>query len=211
METGRKSEHWHKGDTLTAKLTFTEGHEHRSLEFVNGKEAGSAVRHWRTPLVTEGEFGLLLSRVLGRDSEASFTWNRWQILNSKRLAVFDYNVDKEHSSLSLSLSDLAKAVLAYHGSVYADAETGAVWRITDTATDIPAVLETKQISTTIDYGEVQIGEKTYLLPTAAAVSLLLSRKKVRNEMEFQDYRKFEAQSAITFGSPDSSDSSEQQK
>jgi hypothetical protein len=211
LEAGRKSDRWHKGDTLTSKLTFTEGHEHRALELVNGKDARLTFRHWRTPLVTEGEFGLLLSRVLGPDSEASFTWNGWQTIKERRLAVFDYSVDKEHSSLSLHLSDLAKAVLPYHGSVYADPETGAVWRITDTATEIPAVLETEEISTTIDYGQVQIGEKTYLLPTAAAVSLLLAKKKVRNEMDFQDYRKFEAKSAITFGSPDSSDRGKESK
>ena len=66
--------------------------------------------------------------------------------------------------------------------------------------DIPPALLTRAISTTIDYGEVVIGEKKYLLPLEATVALLLETKKVRNEMEFQAYRKFEADTVITFGS-----------
>ena len=77
--------------------------------------------------------------------------------------------------------------------------TGAVWRISDTAAEIPPQLLTREISTTIDYDEIPIGDRTYLLPVQATVSVLLQTKKIRNEMEFQDYRKFAADSAVTFG------------
>jgi len=199
LEAGLKSNRWHKGDTLVSKLSYNRGREQRTLDLVNGKPADPARHHWRTPLVTEGEFGILLSRVLGPDSEAWFTWSRWETLRSHSLAVFDYSVDKQHSTLSLSLSGLAKAIVPYHGSVFADPATGAVWRITDTATEIPASLLTREIGTTIDYDQIEIGGKSYLLPIEAVVSLLLETKKVRNEMEFQDYRKFEADTSITFG------------
>jgi hypothetical protein len=199
LEAGVKSNHWHKGDTLIYKLSFHRGSERRSLVMVNGKPADPAKRHWRTPLVTEGEFGLLLSRVLGPDAEAWFTWRGWETLRGKRVAVFDFSVDKERSTLSLSLGDLAKAIVAYRGSVFADPATGAVWRITDDASEIPRSLMTREISTAIDYDEKLIGDKTYLLPVEAVVSLYLDRKKVRNEIEFQDYRKFAADSSITFG------------
>lgn len=199
MEAGKKSDRWKKGDVLTSRLTFNDGKEQRNLELVNGKQLHQVRKRWRTPLVTEGEFGVLLSRVLGPDSEAVFTWNRWDSLRGRRVAVFDYTVDKAHSTLSLRLSDLAKAIIPYHGSVYADPSLGAVFRITDTATDIPRSLRTEQISTEIDFDEVAIGGATYLLPTEAVVSVLLPRSKVRNELSFRDYRKFEAQSDIKFG------------
>lgn len=199
LEAGKKSNRWHKGDTLTTTLTFNRGGEQRKLVLVNGKPVEPGQIRWHRSLTTEGEFGILLSRVLGRDSHAYFTWNRWETLRGKRLAVFDYSVDQQHSTLTLSLSDLAKATVPYTGSVWGDPATGAVWRITDTASKIPPALLTRQISTTIDYGEVLIGEKKYLLPVEATVSLLLETRKVRNEMEFQSYRKFEADSVITFG------------
>ena len=198
FEAGRKSKHWSKGDTLTSKLSFSQGKEHRTLELVNGKQIKPGRKKWRTPLTTESEFGTLLGQVLG-DSGTAFTWNRWDTLRGRRVAVFDYIVDKQHSTLSLSLSDLVKAVIPYHGSVYTDPVNGTVWRISDTATEIPPALQTRGLSTTIDYKETQIGGAEYLLPLQATVSLLLDRKKIRNEIGFQDYRKFEADSEITFG------------
>jgi hypothetical protein len=137
LEAGKKSDRWKKGDVLTSRLTFNDGKEERKLELVNGKQLQQVRRRWRTPLVSEGEFGVLLSRVLGSDSEAVFRWNRWDSFRGRRVAVFDYSIDKAHSTLSLQLSNLVKATIPYHGSVYADPNTGAVWRITDTATDIP--------------------------------------------------------------------------
>jgi hypothetical protein len=206
FQAGKRSKHWSEGDTLTSKLSFNKGHEVRSLELVNGKPAEGGRHKARMPLVTEGEFGILLAQVLGAKSGAAFNWNRWDRLGGKRVAVFDYIVDREHSTLSLSLSDLARAVIPYSGTIYADPGNGTVWRITDTATEIPPALETQQISTTVDYHETQIGSAAYMLPTEATVTLLLKRKKVRNQMEFQGYRKFEADSAITFGaSTDSGD------
>lgn len=199
LEAGLKSNHWHKGDVLVYKLSFNHGRERRSLDLVNNKPANPDKRHWRTPLVTEGEFGLLLSRVLGPDSEAQFTWRGWETIRGKPTAGFDFTVDKEHSTLSLSLGDLAKAIVPYSGTVFADPATGAIWRITDDASEIPLSLMTREISTVIDYDETTIAGKTYLLPVEAVASLLLDRKKVRNEIEFQDYRKFEADTSITFG------------
>jgi hypothetical protein len=200
FEAGMHSDRWRKGDTLTSRLSFHDGQEKRTLELVNGKPADPAKRQWHTPLVTEGEFGILISRVVDPASDATFTWSRWESVRGKRLAVFDYSVDKEHSTLTMQLSDLAKGVLAYRGSVYVDAETGAVWRITDTAdSGIPPQLRLRQISTVVDYAETPIGGKPYLLPCAATVAVITDTGRVRNELEFQGYRKFEAESVITFG------------
>jgi hypothetical protein len=199
FQAGKKSEHWRKGDTLTSTLTFNQGKEHRNLELVNDKPIKPGIKRWRTPLTTEGEFGILLSNVFGEASAASFQWNGWQTILDKRLAVFDFSIDQEHSTLRLSRSDLAHAVVPYRGSVYGDAESGVIWRITDGASGLPKDLDTQAISTTIDYGPVQIGQGSYMLPTHASVFLEMRDKKVRNDMTFQDYRKFESQSTITFG------------
>jgi len=200
FEAGYRSNRWRKGDTLTSRLSFRDGEEKRTLDLVNGKPADPLKRHWHTPLTTEGEFGTLLSRIVDPDSEASFAWNRWETVRGKRLAVFDYTVDKEHSTLKMQLSDLARAVLPYHGSMFIDPDTGAVWRITDAAdSDIPPQLQMRQISTVIDYAETQIGGKTYLLPATASITVVSFAGNVRNDLEFQDYRKFEADSVIKFG------------
>ena len=198
LESDLKGKRWHSGDTLVSTLSFHDGEERRALELVNGKPVEAARKRWRMPLTSEGEFGTLLSRVLGKESAAYFSWNRWDVLSGKRVAVFDYSVDKEHSTLSLRLSDLAHAVVPYRGSVYADPATGAVWRIDDVAPEIPAALQTRAIATTVDYAEVNIGNRSYLLPSQATVSVLTWDRKIRNEISFAQYRKFTADSSITF-------------
>lgn len=199
-EAGKKSKKWHKEDILTSRLTFRDRREFRNLELVNGKPIKPGRRPGRTPLVTEGEFGILLSRALGDESNASYSWTRWEMFRGRRMAVFNYAIDKQHSTLRLSLSNLVTAVVPYRGSIYADPSTGQVWRVTNTAFDIPPALQTESISTGIDYDEIFIGEKRYLLPVQAIVIMLLEKNKIKNEMEFRDYRKFEADSVITFDS-----------
>ncbi|HKW96453.1 MAG TPA: hypothetical protein VJN43_01920 [Bryobacteraceae bacterium] len=200
LEAGKKSNHWHKLDILVSRLSYNRGREERTLAQVNGKPFDPHKARRRSPLTTEGEFGILLSRILGPESEAWFTWNRWEVVRGKRLAVFDFEVDKLHSTMTLTMSDLVKATIPYRGAIYGDPETGAVWRITQTAYNIPRSLMTREFSTTIDYDEIRIADKTYLLPVEAEVTALLETRKIRNELTFEDYRKFEADSAITFGS-----------
>jgi len=197
FEAGRKATHWRKGDTLRFKLVFNAGTEERSIELVNDK-APAPGRRWRAPLSTEGEFGTLLGSVFGASSEASFTWHGWEMVAGRRLAVFDFAVDRAHSTLSLTLSDLAHSVVPYHGSVYGTPDTGEVWRISNSAFDIPKEIRTKSISTVIEYGEVPIGGTKYLLPVEASVSLDTGSNNVRNEMWFREYRKFEADSSVTY-------------
>ena len=199
------SEKWQKGDTLVERLSYNAGQEHRTVESVNGKRIapGKKLPHSTpTQLSTEGEFGLLLRSVLGKDGRATFQWGRWDTVSGHNLAVFDYTVDLAHSDLELSSHEngVAKAIVPYHGSVWADPETGAVWRISDTTTEIPQRLFTRELSTVVDYSETVIGQTKYLLPVHATVLLTLWTRRVRHELDFQDYRKFEARSVITFGS-----------
>ena len=200
FEAGKKPTRWHKGDTLTSRLVFTDGREHRTLEMVNNKPVRFTGRPWRTPLTTEGEFGILLANVFDPATATSFSWAGWDIFRGQPVAKFDYSVDRQHSTLSLSLSDLAKAIVPYHGSILGDASTGAVRRITSETAAIPEQVQTKSIATTVDYDTVRIGSQDYLLPVEANVMLVTDRNNIRNEMQFQGYRKFEAESTITFGS-----------
>lgn len=201
-QAGRKPNHWRKGDVLTSRLLFSEGEEQHSLELVNDKPIRPGSRPWRTPLQTEGEFGILLANILASASDASFEWKGWDVLRGKRVGVFEYSIDMRHSTLTLSLSDLAKATVPYHGTVYGDPETGAVWRVTNAASDLPPEIQTKSISTVIDYDQVIIGDKTYILPVQASVWMTTDSNNIRNDLEFRNYRKFETDSVIKFASTD---------
>jgi hypothetical protein len=195
-EAGKKPDHWKQRDTLTARLIFNQGRENQTLEMVNGKPV-SPVRFINRPLETEGEFGILVANVLDESTYAEISWSRWEELRSQRLAVFEYFIDQQHSTLSLGLGGIKKTV-PYRGLIYADPATGQVWRITNTPFDIPDSVATKSINTTIDYGPVQIGEMHFILPVDANILLDTGRKNIWNKVFFNGYRKFEAESKITF-------------
>lgn len=199
FESGVKPNKWRKGDTIATKLVFSQGKEQRTLESVNNKQVRlDKVRSLKQPLVTEGEFGVLLGNIFEALSDTEFKWRRWEDLNGKNLIVFDYSIDKEHSGLRLGISEQVEAVVPYSGSVYADPATGAVWRVTQNITEIPVEVQTKSSSTEIDYQEQTIGGNQYLLPFHASVNLDTGLRHIRNEMTFRDYRKFEVESNIKF-------------
>lgn len=199
LEAGKKPKKWRQGDTIISKLVFSEGREQRSLISVNDKPAQPS-RFVRRPLITEGEFGVLLANVFNDKTQAAFSWSGWQTLRGRRVAVFDYDIAKEHSTLRLSLSDLAQATVPYRGSVFGDPSSGAVLRITNSAYDIPPDVRTRSIATTIDYDPVSIAGREYLLPVEASVLLNTGSHHVWNRMQFRDYQKFGVESTITFGS-----------
>ena len=198
-QAGRNGKHWHKDDTLTSKLVFSGGREERTLELVNNKRVRYNGTHVRVPLSTEGEFGLLLNKIFDPASQAKFSWAGWESIKARKLAKFDYSIDLAHSTLSLT--SYIKATVPYHGSFYVDPSTGLIWRATSSTTEIPEELQTKSIATTVDYDEVKIAEQSYLLPVSATVLLVTDQDQIRNELQFEAYRKFEAESTISFGPP----------
>jgi hypothetical protein len=137
----KNGKHWHKHDILTAKLVFSNGREQRTLELVNNKQVRDSRARLRAPLSTEGEFGILLSRIFDESSQAKFSWGGWDTVRGHRVAKFDYTIDRAHSSMSLT--NYIKAVVAYHGSVYGDPDTGAVWRVTRLSSTMRFRSETK--------------------------------------------------------------------
>lgn len=200
FEAGKKAKYWHKGDRLTEQLVWDQGREQRTLQLVNNRPV-SQQSFWRSPLVSQGEFGNLLDSVLGTSSPASFAWRGRETVQDKRVGVFEYQVDHEHSPLRLNLGSI-QAAIAFHGLIYLDETSGAIWRITDEAADLPPQLQTKSVWRSVDYGELFIGADRYVLPVRATVLLDTGQSKLKNELRFEGYRKFGADSHITFASDD---------
>lgn len=204
-QAGKKADRWRKGDVLTSKLLYADGHEQRHLELVNQKPIRPGMRLRLVPLETQGEFGILISSIFSPASRASVEWKGWESVRGARAAIFAFAIDAEHSTMRLISDDLIKITVPYHGTVYGDPETGAIWRITDAETNLPKELRTEKISRVVDYGHVSIGARTYLLPVQATIWMTTDVNSVRNDLEFRNYRKFEADSVIKFASADAPD------
>ena len=139
-----------------------------------------------------------MSNVLDGDTAAEVSFSRWEDLRGRSLAVFEYSVDLKHSTLSLALGGLGRQFVPYRGLIYADPKSGEVWRITNTPFNIPDAVATKSITTTIDYGSVDINNRHFVLPLTASTLLDTGHSNILNKIEFREYRKFDAESKITF-------------
>jgi hypothetical protein len=199
----KKGEHWRKGDTLAMRLAYSDRKEQRTLEAVNDKPVEERKKGWRHPMETEGEFGPLLANLFSDASEAQFDWNRWENLNGRRLAVFDYKIDKEHSQTKLGDTYVHDVTVPTYGSVFGDPATGEIFKISSDISEIPAELAQREADTTISYDYVTIGTSKYLLPSHVTVVMKTLDSSLRNESDFRDYKKFEAESTLKFGGDDS--------
>ena len=195
-EAGKKPKDWRRHETLTTRLIFNQGKENETLELVNGKpiRPGHFIER---PLETQGEFGGLVSLVLDERTSAQIVWTRWEDLRGQRMAVFEYVVDQDHSKLTIGVDGL-DTIVPYRGLIYADPETGELWLITNTPFNIPAAVDTKSVNRTIDYGPVDINNKHFILPVSATILLDTGRRNILNKVSFNEYRKFDAESKITF-------------
>jgi hypothetical protein len=150
--------------------------------------------------LSAGEFGSALRFIFDPASAAEFHAEVAEQVRNRPVVVFSYAVDVVHSHYALKAS--TRVILTpYHGRVYIDEVTGSILRLTMNA-DPPPDFPIQFTSTAVDYDFRKIGETDYLLPVHADVQASDPAKPAvtyRNMVEFRDYRKFSANSKVTFG------------
>ena len=125
------------------------------------------------------------------------------MFKGKKTAVFDYFVGPSQTQFTVSWADVMDHVTEsvkapIRGLVYADPETGVISRLTIQAMGLPASFRIKESRTVIDYDAVNIGGRSYTLPVKASVFVQSDPQKNLNEITFTNYRKFEAESVLSF-------------
>jgi hypothetical protein len=176
-------------------------------------------------LTTSGEFGSIL--VESFVAHSAFVWHRWEKLGGKRVAVAGYSVPREGSLVTVSFccgaDDQGLHVLsqqaAYQGEMSIDPATGAILRVTQLAVDLPTEFPVRHARTVVEYLPVELGGGSFLLPARSVSFMEVLRPGPRpwglgyvggvppaargyahylNRSEFRDYRRFAAESSLTF-------------
>jgi hypothetical protein len=193
----------HHGD----RLTWT-------LRFINGREDGNIVQFAKKQLMlvggeagqsaSTGEFGGDLLVFFGPSRDTQIAWDHWEWVNRRRIAVFRYFNGENEPRFILSWHftglPVAEATVqaAIRGLVFFDSETGAVERLAFEAVNVPTAFPIQESRTIIDYGEIAVGDRSYVLPERASVFMESGQLRTLNEIVFRKYRKFEAESTVTF-------------
>lgn len=168
-------------DSPGAKPLQWAGTSSQTLSYRDGREllsdpAGTQENDPASNPAIEGEFGPMLSQLIGDvlGSEAHFL--RWEQGISDPAAVFHYEVpaDGSHFEVNTTIGEKAKTLHPpYHGEIEIDPETGAILRLSEIAT-MPPPYETQRAAIEIEYAPVMIGGRSYICPVKGVAFLRIA-------------------------------------
>jgi hypothetical protein len=190
---------WQALDTLTIKLSYFEQKEDYKLILVNNTITKQDYRTLGGATST-GDFGSMMKDIFEPGTEARFEWDHWGTLRGRRVMAFAYHVAQSHSQWHITYERTMDIVPAYRGLVYVDEKTHDIMRVTLGAEDLPATFPVKMTETILDYDFQDISGHTFLLPLKATTTMAADDYMTKNDEEFRIYRKYSAESAISFDS-----------
>jgi hypothetical protein len=138
-----------------------------------------------------------LADVFKPESRTTFKPVDTDLLQTRRTIVYEYEVKKPYSSLTLTADKTSSANVGSRGRMWIDRETNRVLRFEQIATEIPPDFPITAASTLIDYDWVTIAENKFVLPTRSEVLITTFNKgqvvQSRNEIRFRGYQKYGAE------------------
>ena len=188
---------WQAIDVVTADVLAENGKETYKNILVNGKATKDVEKSgsW-----SEGEFASTLQAILSPASDALFTGKRSTTIVNRPAFRYDYSIEQPRSNWLVEAGGSSYRP-AYSGAIWIDKETSRVLRIEMSARNVPKAFPLDSVESTVDYDFVLIGDKKFLLPThSEALSCVRGTSECsRNVIDFRNYKKFGAESSITFG------------
>jgi hypothetical protein len=188
---------WQAIDTVSADVVSEGGKETYKNLLVNGKPPKEAIE--KTGTWSTGEFSSVLLDVFSPATDADFHNKRSSTIASRAAFRYDFSVNQENSHWHVySAADSYSP--EYAGAIWIDKETYRVLRIELSARNMPRAFPLDTVESAVDYDFVLLGENKFLLPVhSEALSCERGTKLCsRNVIDFRNYKKFGADTSITF-------------
>jgi hypothetical protein len=191
---------WSAVDTVSADVVSENGKESYRNLLIDGKPPKEAIEKsgtWST-----GEYSSVLLDILQPQTNAEFHNKRTTTVVNRSAFRYDFSVEQENSHWGIH-SDGQSYSPEYTGAIWIDKENYRVLRIEMSARNVPKGFPLDTVESAVDYDYVIISDKKYLLPVhAEALSCDRGTSDCsRNVIEFRNYRKFGADTSITFDTP----------
>lgn len=196
---------WIPLDNLSIAVSYrvNVGEEYKVLT-VNGMPLGQEVKESKDYSKYVGgasssgvEYISSLADLFKPESRTTFKPVDTDLLQTRRTIVYEYEVKKPYSRLTLTADKTSSANVGSRGRIWIDRETNRVLRFEQIATEIPPDFPITAASSLIDYDWVTIGENKFVLPTRSEVLITAINKRQvvqsRNEIRFRGYQKFGAE------------------
>ncbi len=197
-DSDRPKDGWQAHDTITADLAYENGHENYTNVKVGNKAAKSMEDvggNWST-----GEFASMLDEIFDPGSAATFRKTGQDTINGHSAVTFKFEITRERSGWRIS--DGGQLYYpAMRGTIWIDRETSRVLRLEKESRNMPLLFPLVKVEVAVDYDFVRLSTpQPFLLPITSEVLSCETGSShcTRNRIEFRNYRKFGAESGITF-------------
>ncbi|HEX3747094.1 MAG TPA: hypothetical protein VHW09_24325 [Bryobacteraceae bacterium] len=194
---------WKLDDTLALQLTYFNREEEYKLMTVNNHSTGMSYEQLHGA-VTEGEFGSMLAAIFALKSRTNRDWDHWTLLRSRPTHVYTFAIAAANSDYQVTaggMGDEDRVNVGQHGYVYIDDASKMVVRLTTVADQFPAGFDVRKVIQSLDYDFTDVGGTSYLLPLHSETILWAHPYRRRNETDFLQYRKFSADTTVTYDGP----------
>jgi hypothetical protein len=189
---------WKQGRTATHHLRYVAGQEQYSEE-TNGRQG---LQQQKAVLSSTGEFASLLKTVFAPAVRASFQWKGTEVVDGEPLFVYSFRADRSRARYWLSWGSYPKQVAAvgFEGVINIDQQSSNPRRLEIRATELPVGFPMHDASLSVRYGTITLGGHPYLLPVRAVTTCSFGKhnSRLKNEIEFSEYRKYSVESKIGF-------------
>ena len=193
--------YWAQSDVLNARVSYFNQKEEYKLLGVNDNPIFNKDYDQVGGAISRGEFGSLLKEVFDPSTQTEFHWLRWGMLNKQICHVYRYKVEQEHSRWTVDYQKTDQVTPAYEGLVYIDPKTKVVYRVTLDAI-MPPTFPIQEVKTQLDYRYKDVSGQKFLLPEYSEVKMRHDHTGTLNQIEFSAYRRYSADSSITFADVD---------
>jgi hypothetical protein len=190
---------WAVSDTIAEKLSYFDQHEKyepisRNGDSLYGKSdaIGGAL--------SRGDFGTMLREIFAPESEAEFHWERWGNIDSHWMNVYTFSIDQLHSHETLDFNHSQQVTPGYHGEVFIEKGPNVIMEIV-LEPEPPASFPMQNIREQLDYRYTDISGQKFLLPKSGEIVMRSEGVGSKNEIDFRSYRRYSADTSITFDDP----------
>jgi hypothetical protein len=190
-------EEWRPVDIIVERLTYFEHHEDYKVLEINGQP--STLPHDQLGgASSSGEFGSVMKGIFAPVAKTDFHWQTWFTLRGQKMHVYAYHVAQVNSDYHIVVPGTHDLVTGYHGLIFIDDHKHYVHRITMHADGIPPAFPIQDVSLMLDYDYTRIGDADYLLPLTFELRSRDGKVLVKNDVDYDNYRKFTADSSVHF-------------
>ena len=191
---------WQALDVVTADVAYENGRESYKNIKIGNKAANTDDMGEIPGTRSTGEFATILEDLFAPDTAAVFRKGVAAKIRGRSADTYKFEVKRENSHWRIVVA-AQLYYPAYRGTVWIDRETFRVLRLEMEGRNMPLLFPFDKVESATDYDFVRLSSpQQYLMPVNAEVLSCEqgSSRCLRNRIEFRNYRKFGAESDITF-------------